>query len=89
MVFGFDVGAPYDDGNWHPPELAALIQAGRGERDVAKRQAIYTQLQQLISREGGILVPYFQPLYAATGGAVQAYTAELVPQVRATWLAQP
>lgn len=87
MIFGFDVGATYDEGNWHPPELTALIQAGRGERDVVKRKEIYAQLQQLISEQGAIIVPYFQPLYAATSRAVQAYTVDLIPQVRATWLA--
>ena len=85
---GYESGAPYNESGWTSPEMDALIQAGRAEPDGAKRQEIYAEIQQILSEEGSVIVPYFQPLHAATTQAVQGYIPELYPQLRATWLRQ-
>lgn len=36
-----------------------LIAAGRAEQDVEKRKQLYAEAQQIISKQAGVLIPYF------------------------------
>jgi peptide/nickel transport system substrate-binding protein len=46
-------------GHYANPQVDALIEAGRRETDEAKRQPIYSQIQQIVGRE----LPYVSILY--------------------------
>ena len=84
LSLAYESDAIYNETGWQNPDLDALIQAGRVERDEAKRKEIYAQAQQLISEEGCSIIPYFRPLMVATRSTVQNFSSG----VRATWLAQ-
>lgn len=84
LSLAYQSDAIYNETGWKNPDLDALIQAGRVERDEAKRKEIYRQAQQLISEEGYSIIPYFRPLLLATQKSVQNFA----DGVRATWLMQ-
>lgn len=80
--------AYYSTGVWNESglqnaELDGLIEAGRAETDPAKRQEIYTQIQQIIQEEGGTIVPYFSPQFYARRSNVHG--ARYVPQGLGYW----
>ncbi|NCC32165.1 MAG: ABC transporter substrate-binding protein [Chloroflexia bacterium] len=64
------------DGAWletgiQDPALDALISEVRSEADPAQRQAMYREIQELISYEGGEIIPYFKSLLSTAHAKVQ------------------
>ncbi len=47
---------PWNDTRWHNERFDELLILGRAEADPAKRQEIYTEMQQILHDEGGALV---------------------------------
>lgn len=81
--------APFNESGWQNPDLDALIAAGRIEADQEKRKAIYAQVQQLISEQGCVIIPYHRPLLVAARSVVQNMRQELTYSgARDTWLTQ-
>ena len=58
--------APWNDSVINIPRVDELVIAARGELDPAKRQAMYSEVQMLISRDGGTLIPAFGQDVSAT-----------------------
>lgn len=58
--------APWNDSVIKIPRVDELVIAARGELDPAKRQAMYSEVQMLISRDGGTLIPAFGQDVSAT-----------------------
>ena len=54
--------AGYNETNWNRPDVDELLIAARQELDVAKRTQLYHDIQELISMEGGAIIPQFQQL---------------------------
>lgn len=91
---GFFLNADYrSDGIYNftglqSAELDALIDEGAVTQDEAARQAIYTQVQQMISEEGAVLIPYFRADIKAVHSSVQNMAADVIPSFHQVWLAQ-
>ena len=51
--------SPWNDTVLQNPRVDELVVAARGELDPAKRKAMYTEVQHIISDEGGTLIPAF------------------------------
>ena len=54
--------AGYNETNWNRPDVDKLLLAARQELDVAKRTQLYHDIQELVSMEGGAIIPQFQQL---------------------------
>jgi peptide/nickel transport system substrate-binding protein len=78
--------AGFNESGWGDPKLDDLIAKGRQERDPAKRRPIYAEIQKLISEQGGVLIPYFMPLYAATRANVNGYAPAAIIRPQFIWL---
>lgn len=78
----------YNESGWGDRKLDELIAAGRAEQDVEKRKQIYAGAQQIISEQGGVLIPYFAPFLQAIRTTVQGYTAAPRIVYQNLWLAQ-
>ena len=52
-------GAPWNDTVISIARVDELVKAARAELDPKKRQALYSEVQMLLSTEGGTLVPAF------------------------------
>lgn len=76
----------YNESGWGDPQTDELIAAGRAEPDVEKRKAIYSQVQQVISTEGGVLVPYFAPYLQAASTRLQGHAPGLRIVFANLWL---
>lgn len=49
----------WNETHMNNPRLDELVNAARGELDSSKRQAMYSELQLIMSKEGGELIPAF------------------------------
>jgi len=67
LSLGYLPGAPWNDTNWKDDRFIELVMAGRAELNRVKRAAIYRDAQQLLSDDGGTVVPmYANYVFAAS-----------------------
>jgi peptide/nickel transport system substrate-binding protein len=59
LSIGYMPNAAWNDTNWVNDRFVALVRAGRAELDPAKRAEIYFEAQQILSDDGGAVVPMF------------------------------
>lgn len=76
----YETGAPWNESGWENERFQSLLLEARGTLDSDKRRAMYHEMQQLCSEEGGTVIP----MYANT---VDAYNTKLVrpAQVGNVW----
>ena len=58
--------SPWNDTVIKNARVDELVVAARGELDAAKRKAMYQEVQHIISKEGGTIIPAFGTDVAAT-----------------------
>ncbi len=62
--------SPWNDTVINIPRVDELVVKARGELDPVKRKAMYSEVQQLISTQGGTIIPAFGSDIAATNDKV-------------------
>lgn len=62
--------SPWNDTVINIPRVDELVIKARGELDAAKRKAMYTEVQHLISKDGGTIIPAFGSDIAATSDKI-------------------
>ena len=62
----YAAGVPWNDTNWEHDKFNELLRVARAELDESKRRAMYAEMQQILSDEGGALVPMFASYVFAT-----------------------
>lgn len=55
----YETGVPWNDTNWENARFQELLLTARAELDSAKRRDMYTEMQMLMSTEGGTVVPMY------------------------------
>ena len=55
----YAAGADWNDTFWEHDRFNALLVEARAELDEAKRREMYFEMQQILSNEGGVVVPMF------------------------------
>ncbi len=55
----YESGVPWNDTNWENKRFQELLLKARAELDAAKRKTMYTEMQMLMSQEGGTIVPMY------------------------------
>ena len=65
--------APWNDSVINIPRVDELVVAARGELDAGKRKAMYSEVQMLLSKQGGTLIPAFGQDVAAVNKNKVAY----------------
>lgn len=78
----------YNESGWSDPQVDELIVAAQGELDEAKRKEVYAQIQQIISEQGAMLIPYFATFIHAARANVQGLRPSVELHGRFLWLAQ-
>ena len=63
-------GVPWNDTNFEHSRFNELLVAARGELDETKRQQMYTEMQTIMNREGGTILPMFASYVFATSEKV-------------------
>ncbi|HMQ93012.1 MAG TPA: ABC transporter substrate-binding protein [Amaricoccus sp.] len=73
-------GAPWNETFWDNDRFNELLVMGRAELDEEKRREIYFEMQDLVSNQGGIVIPMF-------GQYVMAHSERIAhpDQVSALW----
>lgn len=55
----YKIGAPWNDNHWNNEEFQNLLADGRSITDPTERRRIYHRMQELISQEGGTIIPMY------------------------------
>jgi peptide/nickel transport system substrate-binding protein len=76
----------YNESGWGDPQVDEWVAAGRTELDLEKRKTLYAEIQQRISTEGGVLIPYFAPYLQAASTRLQGHFPGLRLVFRDFWL---
>jgi len=77
----------YNESGWSDPNVDELIATGRGKQDLEKRKAIYAEVQQIISEQGGVLIPYFAPFLQAIRSNLHGHIPGTRVAYQNVWLA--
>ena len=59
LPYTFRSDATYNEAKWKNPEFDKLLDQARAEVDPAKRDELYKKAQELLSEDGGVIIPYF------------------------------
>lgn len=63
-------GAAWNDSSWSNARFDALLVQARAELNEDTRQAMYSEMQQLVSEDGGTVLPMFANFVFATNGKI-------------------
>lgn len=55
----YEAGASWNDTFWVHDRFNQLLHEARAELDDAKRREMYGEMQQIVSDEGGVVIPVF------------------------------
>jgi peptide/nickel transport system substrate-binding protein len=66
----YAAGAPWNDTKWNHKHFNELLIAARAELDDKKRAAMYGEMQEICSFEGGTLVPMFAQIVEANSDKI-------------------
>ncbi len=55
----YESGVPWNDTKWENARFQELLLTARAELDADKRRAMYSEMQSLMSQEGGTIVPMY------------------------------
>ncbi|SFR35457.1 ABC transporter substrate-binding protein [Litoreibacter janthinus] len=55
----YESGVPWNDTSWENARFQELLLSARAELDSAKRKEQYTEMQMLMSKEGGTVIPMY------------------------------
>jgi peptide/nickel transport system substrate-binding protein len=67
-------GAAINGSRWFRDDFDTLLDRASEELDIGKRKALYQQAQLMLVKEGGIIVPYFEPMATAMRSVCTGYT---------------
>lgn len=65
--------AQYPETHWYRKDFDALLDAANTEADPAKRTALYQQAEEMLTEEGGSIIPLFQQIVAAVRSECTGY----------------
>ena len=62
--------APWNDTHWKNERFNSLLVEARTELDETKRRGIYWEMQQIVSDDGGAIIPVYAQYVFAFGSVV-------------------
>ena len=86
LTLSFGREAPFNLSGWSDDRVDELVNNARQEREPAKRKQMYGEVQQRISQEGAVLIPYFAPGWIATRTHVQGIIPSNFIRAESIWL---
>ncbi len=67
----YSCGASWNDSFWCHDKFEALMIEARAELDPAKRETMYFEMQDIVSNQGGVIIPMFANYVFATSNKVK------------------
>ena len=86
LSFQYLSDSPLNESGWSDPRVDALITESRGQRDLALRKQQSAELQQIISSEGGGIIPYAIPLLTAVRSNVRGLVPNQFIYAQFIWM---
>jgi peptide/nickel transport system substrate-binding protein len=81
LSLAYASNAPSNETHWQRPHFDELLVAARTELDVAKRKALYGEMQKMIHDDGGSIIPVFNNFIDAAQKTVQSFVSSPVQQL--------
>ncbi|MGI3211819.1 ABC transporter substrate-binding protein [Roseovarius tibetensis] len=66
----YESGAAWNDSSWSNARFDELLVKARAELNEDARRAMYSEMQQLVSKDGGTVLPMFANFVFATNGKI-------------------
>ncbi|SLN64680.1 Periplasmic dipeptide transport protein precursor [Roseovarius litorisediminis] len=66
----YTCGAAWNDSFWCNDRFEELLVAARAELDSTKREAMYFEIQDIVSNQGGVIIPMFANYVFGTSNAI-------------------
>ena len=70
----YKAGVPWNESHWTNPKFDKLLSDARAETDFAKRKVYIWAMQEMLSKEGGVLVPGFRDYLSASNKKIGGIT---------------
>jgi peptide/nickel transport system substrate-binding protein len=74
LTLMFKSDSAWNESGWKSEKFDSLLVQARGETDETKRKAMYSEMQEIISDQGSILIPNFLSFYDAHSAKVGGLT---------------
>lgn len=71
LTLAYSRGAAWNDTFWDHERFNEVLVEARSELDEVRRRGMYHELQAILNREGGVIVPMFASYVFATGPEVE------------------
>jgi len=74
LAIAYRSNAAYPETHWYRDDFDALLDAANTEPDPDARRALFQQAEQMLTEEGGALIPAFQQIVAGLSSQCTGYT---------------
>jgi peptide/nickel transport system substrate-binding protein len=74
LAIAYRSNAQYPETHWYRSDYDALLDQANTEPDPDKRTALYQQAEEMLTEEGGAIIPLFQKSVVAMRSECQGYT---------------
>jgi peptide/nickel transport system substrate-binding protein len=86
LSMAYVTGGSFNESGWSDPRVDALVAESRGEGDLTMRKEQSAEIQQIISHEGGVIIPYLMPILAAARDNVRGFVPSTFIYGQFIWL---
>jgi peptide/nickel transport system substrate-binding protein len=73
LTIAYTKEAEWNETNWKRDDYDSILQAAKAEIDPDKRNALYKQAQQMLTEQGGVIIPIFQHQIVAIRSNCEGY----------------
>lgn len=74
LSIAYLTGAPWNEANWSNEEFDEIVREARSVIDQDERAELYARAQEILSEEGGVIIPYFMSVTGGWNDHVHGYT---------------
>lgn len=79
LSLAYSTGSPANDTHWSNADFDAAISEARAEEDETRRAALYATAQEILSRDGGLILPAFGDVVEGVSANIQGYNPGTLP----------
>jgi peptide/nickel transport system substrate-binding protein len=79
LSLAYSSASPANDSHWSNADFDAAIAEARAEEDEARRLALYSTAQEILSQDGGVIIPAFGDVIEGVSANIEGYVPGTLP----------
>lgn len=79
LSLAYSSTSPANDSHWKNADFDTAIAAARAEADEARRLALYATAQEILSQDGGVIIPAFGDVIEGVSANIEGYVPGTLP----------